>query len=229
MFQQIGPEIWLSDGPEVTAAMGFHYPTRMVVIRLEDGGLVLWSPIPVTPDLCASVDLLGPVRHIVAPNHLHHLSVADWIQLHPHAQFHAAPGLGKKRPDLRVDAELGAQPSSAFVGQLDQVLVDNQIAPEIVFFHRISGTVLFTDLLQQLPQGWFSGWRALVAWLDGMSGDEPAVPRKFRLAITDRHAARAQIQQVLDWPVQQVVMAHGRPVTSDAKGFLKRAFRWLIK
>lgn len=31
-------EIWLAAGPEL-ATLGFAYPTRMVVIRLADGGL----------------------------------------------------------------------------------------------------------------------------------------------------------------------------------------------
>jgi hypothetical protein len=39
----------------------------------------------------------------------------------------------------------------------------NLITTEVVFFHVKSGTVLFTDLLQQFPAGSFSGWRAFVA------------------------------------------------------------------
>ena len=56
----------------------------------------------------------------------------------------------------------------------------------MVFFHLKSGTVLFTDLIQQLPASLFSGWRALVAKLDLMVGPEPSVPRKFRVAFTNR-------------------------------------------
>lgn len=229
MLQEVGPDIWISEGPDVVAMMGFHYPTRMVVIRLEDGGLVLWSPIPATPSVTAKVDAIGPVRHIVAPNHLHHLSIADWKQLYPRARIVAAPGLQAKRPDLQIVAELGEVPDPAWAGQLEQVFFDNHIAPEVVFYHRASETVLFTDLLQQLPQGWFSGWRALVARLDGMSGNEPAVPRKFRVAMTDKEAARRNVERLFDWPVQQVIMAHGQPVTRDAACFLRRAFKWLTR
>ena len=42
-------------------------------------------------------------------------------------------------------------------------MLGNAITTEVVFFHARSGTVLFTDLVQQLPAHWFSGWRALVA------------------------------------------------------------------
>lgn len=33
MLTKFGSGIWITDGPVVTAAVGFHYPTRMAVIR----------------------------------------------------------------------------------------------------------------------------------------------------------------------------------------------------
>lgn len=41
MLTAFGPQIWLSDGPVLTAALGFRYPTRMAVIRLGGGDLVV--------------------------------------------------------------------------------------------------------------------------------------------------------------------------------------------
>jgi hypothetical protein len=106
-------------------------------------------------------------------------------------------------------------------------MAGNRITTEVVFFHRPSATVLFTDLLQQFPPGWFRGWRALAARLDLMTGPEPAVPRKFRAAFVDRRAARAALARVLAWPSSKVVMAHGRPVEREGQAFIARAFRWL--
>ena len=77
MLKQFGAEIWIADGPAVSTA-GFHYATRMAVIRLSDGGLFIWSPIKLTEDLRADVDKLGEVGHLVAPNSLHHLFLDDW-------------------------------------------------------------------------------------------------------------------------------------------------------
>ena len=36
--------------------------------------------------------------------------------------------------------------------------------------------MLFTDLIQLFPPGWFGGWREIVARLDLMTESEPAVP-----------------------------------------------------
>jgi hypothetical protein len=218
-----GSEIWLADGPQ-TQTVGFAYPTRMAVVRLRGGGLLIWSPTALTEALRVEVDRLGAVRHLVAPNSLHHRFLGQWRTAYPRAAVHAAPGLADK---LRV-TELGDTPAAAWVGDLDQAVVrGNRITTEVVFFHRPSGTVLFTDLIQHFPKDWFRGWRALVARLDLMTGSEPAVPRKFRLAFTDRSAARAAIQRVLDWPARKIVFAHGAPVEGDARAFLVRAFAWL--
>jgi len=228
-MREFGRDIWIANGPEVAVA-GFHYPTRMAVIRLADGGLFVWSPIRLTDDLRAAVDALGRVAHIVAPNSLHHLFLAEWQRAYPGARLYAAPGLGKKRRDLAFDAELGDAPPADWEGEIDQVAMrGNLITTEIVFFHRASGMLLFTDLLQQIASDRLSGWRKIVAKLDLMMGAEPSVPRKFRLAFVGRRRARAALERILAWPAEKVLMAHGTPVERDASGFLRRTFGWLTR
>ena len=225
MLQPFGQDIWISDGPAVRVA-GFDYPTRMAVIKCTDGGLFIWSPIHLTGALRAAVDALGSVKFIIAPNHLHHLALGDWGTAYPEAQLHAAPRLETKRKDLVFTATLTDR--GPWVAGIDQVIVlGNAITTEVVFFHKPSKTVLFTDLLQQFPKDFHRGWRGVVARLDLMTGSEPQVPRKFRVAFTDRGAARGAIRCILDWPAKKVIVAHGQPVTSDGQAFLKRAFDWL--
>ncbi|MCZ0733275.1 DUF4336 domain-containing protein [Phreatobacter sp. AB_2022a] len=223
-----GPEIWIARGPTVTAAGGFHYPTRMAVIRLNSGDLFVWSPTALSDDLRAAVAALGEVRHLVPPNVLHHVFLGDWQAAWPGARVYAPPGLRRKRADIRFDEDLGDAPVAAWAGEIDAVVMrGNLIATEIVFFHRESRTALFTDLIQHFRRGWFGGWRAVVARLDLMEGAVPAVPRKFRLAFADRRAARAALDAVLAWPAERLVMAHGEPVTEGARIVIADAFRWL--
>lgn len=229
ILREFGPEIWIADGPTVTAAAGFHYPTRMAVIRLSGGGLFVWSPTELMPALQAEVDALGEVRFLIPPNSLHHVFLADWQRGYPEAKVYAPPGLREKRGDIRFDGDLDDTPDAEWADDLDQVaLRGNRITTEIVFFHRRSATVLFTDLVQHFRPGWFKGWRALVARLDLMVATEPSVPRKFRAAFTDRRAARTAIQRVLAWPSEKVLMAHGEPITEGGQAFIRRAFRWLV-
>lgn len=226
-LKPFGQNIWLCDGDPITAALGFHYPTRMIVVRLTGGGIFLWSPVALTPERAKAVTEIGPVQMLVAPNGLHDSYLGHWADAYPEAQVFAAPGLAEKRPDLTIHRTITEGPGE-WSADIDHVIfAGNQITTEVVFFHRDSGTVIFTDLLQQFPRRWFSGWRGWVARADLMCGPEPAVPRKFRLATTDRRAARAARDRILGWPARQVVMAHGTPVTHDAPTFLRRAFRWL--
>lgn len=165
---------------------------------------------------------------LIAPNSLHHVYLNDWIRAYPKAKVIGAPGLAAKRNDLRFDVTIDTTFTSIWPEDIAHVIIDTRITSEVVVFHRPSGTVLFTDLLQQMPPNWYSGWRALIARMDLMTAPEPSVPRKFRMAIADRSAAKSALEQVLEWPIKQVVMAHGTPVTDDANAFLRRAFAWLM-
>ena len=227
MLKHFGREIWTADGPDVSV-FGFHYPTRMAVMRLSGEDLFIWSPIKLTDSLRTAVDRLGSVKHIVAPNSLHHLFIPEWADAYPGAKVYAPPGLREKREDIGFHADLGSSPSPDWIDDIDQVLMHgNRITTEVVFFHIKSGTVLFTDLIQQIPADLLSGWRAVVARLDLMVGPEPSVPRKFRLAFTNRRDARDSLKRILAWPAEKVLMAHGTPVEKDAQAFLRRAFGWL--
>jgi len=229
VLKEFGQEIWTADGSDVVAMMGFRYPTRMAVIRLTSKHLLVWSPIALTAEIRSKVDALGEVRHLVAPNSLHHLFIADWKRAYPDARIYAAPGLREKRKDIAFDSELDGTPVPEWSNAIEYVVVQgNSITSEVVFFHHKSATVIFTDLIQQFPEGWFSGWRAVVAKLDLMIGREPSVPRKFRMAFTNRHTARESIERILAWPAEKILMAHGTPVMENGQAFLRRAFGWLV-
>jgi hypothetical protein len=227
MLKRFGDEIWISDGAMVKVA-GFRYPTRMAVIRLSNSDLFVWSPIALSEALRREVDALGELRHLVAPNSLHHLFLAEWRRAYPDAKLCAPPGLREKRRDIRFDADLGDGPAEEWAADIDHVAFSgNLITTEIVLFHHRSRVAIFTDLIQHFPAGWFSGWRAMVARFDLMTGPEPSVPRKFRVTTIDRGAARLALERILSWPTEKVLMAHGEPVQEDGRAFLRRAFRWL--
>ncbi len=229
MLRRFAEEIWTAEGPCISVA-GFDYPTRMVVIRLSDGALFIWSPTALSHDLRSAVDLLGPVRHIVAPNTLHHKFVGDWQRAYPKAQTHAVPPLRKKRRDLTWGSDLEDTPPAAWSQDIDQVVVrGNGITTEVVFFHRLSGTTIFTDLIQHFDAGWFKGWRAVVARLDLLAEPEPTVPRKFRLAFYDRRSARAALRRIMAWPTKAVLAAHSEPVRRGGRAAINHAFGWLLR
>ena len=229
MLIPFGQNIWIAEGDNVEV-FGFHYPTRMAVIRLSDQSLFIWSPISLNDELKSEIDKLGEISCIVAPNSLHHLSIPEWHNSYPKAKLYAAPDLKEKRKDISFDEELSHKAPHHWVDDLEQIVVlGNVITKEVIFFHKPSGTTLFVDLLQQFPKDWHSGWRKMVAKLDLMVEPEATVPRKFRLAFTNRKAARASVKPILAWSTKNVIMAHGTPVKENGAEFLNRAFSWLMK
>lgn len=224
-----GPDIWIAEGP-VVSFYGFPYPTRMVVIRLGDGSLFIWSPIALTTELKAEVKALGAVAHLVSPNKIHHLFLKDWKDAYPDARTYALDELKKRKPALPIDAILEETPDRAWTNDIDQVIVRGSFAmSEAVFFHRKSSTAIFADLIENFSPDWFKGWRGFLARLDGIASPHPGAPREWRLSFRNRKMARAALDRILSWQPEQVVMAHGIVVRNDGVGFIRHAFGWLLK
>jgi hypothetical protein len=226
-LEAIARDVWIADGPPVSF-LGIPYPTRMATVRLADGGLWVWSPIALTARLAEEVETLGPVRHLVSPNKLHHLFLGAWKARWPAARLYAPPGLRRRRRDLAFDADLCDVPDPAWASDLDQVVFRGSLAmEEVAFFHRASRTALVGDLVQRFDPATLRGWRALVMRLDGLVGDRGSAPREWRLTFVHRAPARAARDRMLGWRPDRLVVAHGTWVRSDAARVLADAFRWL--
>lgn len=224
-----GEELWVADGP-VCSFYGFPYPTRMAAIRLENRELFVWSPVQLDTALRAEVDALGVVAHLVEPNALHHLFLSDWAEAYPGARIYAPPDLKKKRTDIGFDAELGDAPEPGWAGQIEQIALKGSVAlTEILFFHHKSRTALICDSIQSFSQGWFKGWRGLLARLDGIVQPGIGAPREWRLSFVNRKAARAAVERLLALAPERVVLAHSDMVPSDGVTLIRRGFAWLLR
>jgi hypothetical protein len=227
MLQEFGPSIYTADGPAVSF-YGFPYPTRMALVRLTDGALWVWSPVSLTDELVAAVNALGPVRHIVSPNKIHHLFLNEWSAQWPGARMYAPPGLAERRPEIRFDATLGDEPEKAWASDIDQVVFHGSFAmEEVVFFHRKSRTALFCDLIQRFPESSTTGWRGKLMRLDGLVGERGSTPREWRASFLRRKAARTAREQVLQWQPEKLLIAHGQCAGSGASAIVENALRWM--
>lgn len=66
--------IWTVEG-SIVMPLG-RFPRRMTVIELANGGLAVWSAIPLSDDQMARIEALGPVRFLIVPNQAHRLDLA---------------------------------------------------------------------------------------------------------------------------------------------------------
>ena len=59
MLEQVHNALWIADDENVSF-YGAPYPTRSVIVRLENGDLWICSPVELTAGLRAEIDHLGP-------------------------------------------------------------------------------------------------------------------------------------------------------------------------
>jgi len=227
MLEEIGSSLYVADGP-IVSFYGFPYPTRMAVVRLSDGSAWVWSPVELSDDLFNSVNAVGPVRHIVSPNKIHHLFLAEWGERWPEARVYAPPGLAQRRPDLRFDAELGDEPDPAWKADIDQVIFRGSLAmEEVAFFHHASRTAIICDLIQRHPEATSTGWKGMLMRLDGLVGERGSTPREWRASFLRRGKARAAREKVLGWKPERLLIAHGECAQIGATSIIDKALGWM--
>ncbi len=231
MLERVDEALWVVEGG-VVDFFSFPYPTRSAIVRLAGGGLWIWSPIELADVLRAEVDRLGDVMHLVSPNKLHHLFLADWQRAYPRAKLWGPHSTVARHSKLAFEAPLEDAPPRAWADDIDQAWFRGSFAmEEIEFFHKRSRTAILADLVQAFDSEFLNrhwkGWRRPLARLDGITVEAPGAPRDWRLSFFDRKPARAARDKVLSWRCQRAIIAHGQWARDDGHQFLERSLSWL--
>jgi hypothetical protein len=224
-LRELDRGIWVAERPQ--RFYGLEVGTRMTVIRLADGSLLLHSPVALDPGLRRELDSLGRVRFAVAPNRFHHLYAGGVGQAYPESRLWLAPGVEKKRPDLSFEAVLGDEAPAEWKDEVEQVFFRGRpFENEVVFLHRASRTLILCDL------AFFFGPRAapltrmLMRLLGSYGRFGPS--RLDPLLIRDRRAARQALERILAWDFDRVVVAHGEVLESGGRAALRAGYAWLL-
>ncbi|MGB5813482.1 MAG: DUF4336 domain-containing protein [Polyangiales bacterium] len=227
MLQPFGPSLYLVDGPTISF-YGIPLETLMAVARLVDGSVWVWSPVALTDELAREIEDIGPVRHLVSPNKIHHLFLGEWTERWPDARVSLPPGLAAKKPELRADAELGDDPDPAWAADIDQVVFrGSAFMEEVVFFHRPSMTVIMGDLIERNPAEQFKGWRSVAMRLGGIVGEHGTTPLDWRLSFLHHGPACEARDKILEWSPKRLVIAHGTCVENGATEVVTEALDWI--
>lgn len=229
----VAENLWVVDGP----AIRFYwmpFSTRATIVRLGGGGLWVHSPTRLTGALADKVAALGPVAHLVAPNWIHYAAVADWQARFPGAASWAAPGVAKRAASrgmtLSFDHDLGQEPPADWAGQIDQMIVrGSKVHREAVFLHRASRTLVLTDLIENFEPEKIGVWVRIAARLAGVLDPDGKPPIDMRQTFrSGRKQLRADLDRMIGWEPERVILAHGRWYQKNGTEELKRAFRWAL-
>ena len=223
-MQQLAEDLWVCDAP--LRFMGLELGARMTAVRLPSGALWLHSPIAAEPHLVREVEALGPVTCLVAPNCFHHLYVAEWQRAFPEAATFIAPGLEARRPHFKGSAVLSEDPGPAWEGAIEQICLQGLPASnEVVFFHCPSATLIVTDLALNVGPQSAPLTRVVFRLLGAYGRLAPTLLE--RLLVRDRGAFRHSLEQILQWPFERVVVAHGG-VVEQGRDALVRGYAWVL-
>ncbi len=224
-MRELAEDLWVADRPQ--RFYGLEVGTRMTVIRLADGSLLLHSPVALDAELRRELDALGRVRFSVAPNRVHHLYAGKVAEAYPEARLWVGPGLERKRPDLVFAGVLGDEAPAEWKDQVDQVFFRGRpYENEVVFCHRASRTLILCDLAFNFGPRAAAPTRLLMRLLRSYGRFGPT--KLDPLLIRDRGAARQSLARILGWDFDRVVVAHGDVLESGGHEALRQGYSWLL-
>ncbi|MCD8487385.1 DUF4336 domain-containing protein [Oscillatoria amoena NRMC-F 0135] len=235
-LKAVAENLWIVDGPVVRMAMygtRIPFPTRMTIVRLNNGDLWCHSPIELTPELQPQIEALGTVKHLISPNKIHYAHIGAWSKAYPDAIAWASPGVRERAKQQKIEvkfqADLQEEPAPDWATELDQLIFrGSRFMDEVVFFHRTSSTLILTDLIENFePQKvpWYYRWMLAIG---GNVDPDGKTPRDLQFTFWgNQEQARQCFQQMLAWNPQKVIVAHGRWYENNGTAELNRAFRWL--
>jgi hypothetical protein len=234
VLKPVTENVWIVDsGPQ--QALGLSLPVRMTVVRLNSGEVWLHSPTRFNPELRREIEVIGPIRHIVAPNAAHWTHVKEWQSACPAAIVSAAPGLRDraqvKAAGLRLDRDLADAPPPEWAHEFEQTIIPGGAGfREVAFFHRPTRTLILTDLIQNLEPRRLPLGTRLFARATGVQAPDGKAPAYLRLVVRlRRREARRAVNQLIARAPARVIFSHGRWFEREGTEQLRRAFRWLLK
>ena len=149
-------------------------PIRMTVVKLEEGGLLVYAPVAPTPECIKLVEELvaehGDIKYIILPTISgleHKIFVGPFARYFPNAQVFVAPKQWSFPVNLPL-SWLGFPPrrtkvlpadssKTPFANQFEyQILGPIELGAgrfsEVAFFHKRSRTLLVTDSIVSIPE-----------------------------------------------------------------------------
>ena len=237
-YKPLGPDIGIVDGPlEYFTTAGVRLPlpfsTRMTVVRLKNRDLFLHSPVVFEASLAGRLQSMGRIRHLASPNQFHYAHIGEWSRAFPDAVTWASPGVRARARarsiDVQFKRDLGVEAPDEWRDEIEQTVVPGGIFGEIIFFHKLSKTIIMTDTilnleLDKLRQPW-----RFAAWLTGMRYPNGQLFFGMRLPLLlQRRKTRAAAEKMLSWRPERIVLSHGRCFETSGETVLRRVFAWAL-
>ncbi len=221
-LHKIDEKLWVAERTE--RVFGLQLPVRTTVIQAGSGDLLVYCPGPLDAVLRASVDQVGTVRYLCAPNRLQAEHIVAWSRAYPDAAALGAPGLADDQPQWGLTGLLDAEALADCRAELDVLLCEGASkVNEVVMLHRPSRSLLLSELACHVPPSSSLLSRAVLRL--NLGGRRFGPPRSFRWLIDDPQALGRSIEQVSSWDFERVIVQYGAVLETGGPQALGRAFK----
>lgn len=230
-LKQIAARIWQSDGNFIQH-QGFVFPVRMFLIQLQNNDFMIVSPIQLDLKLMDEVKFTMGIRkllYIVSGSSTHNLFLEDWVNAFPGVELAGPQDLidkmRKNKQELRFKYVLNNQLKVAWQNELEHVLIEgNKWGTEVLFYHKLSRSMIVTDLIQNHDLNLDHYKNKLFYKLTGIDSQSGGGCRKmyimgFKWPLGDLEKAKAKLRLGLYWDFNKILIMHGCHILEDAKEY----------
>jgi hypothetical protein len=218
MFKNTGPQLW--ELKQDFRILGSNLGACMNIVETANG-LLVHSPVGLTKAVGDSIKSIGTPRFIIAPNLFHHLHVNDYLANFSNCKLYTAPGLIKRRPDLKDAEVIEDNKEYLWSDEIDHfVFRGGRMFIEVIFYHKKSKTLILTDFAFNIHDtgSWFSNLLLKASGSLGQFGQTFLE----KLLIRDRQALKDAYEKIMQWDFQRISVTHGLQVETNAKEVFKK-------
>jgi len=201
---------------------------RSTAVQLSSGDVWVLVSTPLTTETKETIDKIGPVKYIVAPDAVHHLYLGEFRKSYPTAKvIGVEPLIAKKEPEgIHFTGTYGKDPEGTKYGfepEIQACYFSGFENKDVAFLHGPSKTLIQADLLFNLPpkeqysksQSWstipiFSSIIKLNPW----SSTHAKLVWKLG---TDKEAMKKDVKTVASWDFNRIIPCHGDVIEGNGK------------
>ncbi len=203
------------------------FERRMTILRGRDGSLAVHSGIRLVEQDRFALRELGEVRWIVVPNRFHG-SEAAWYAAHHAGARVLVPAALRSFFESRLGRVDGSVEDDEMLPEIRCLSLRGTRMHEIALLHAASRTLVLTDVAfnvgVELPR-----LARVFMRLNGAYG-RFGPTRLFRwIFLSNRQAFAASLREMLQHPVERIIVSHGAIVETGGREVLRRAFAPLLR
>jgi len=229
-----------------------HVGGRGTLVKLQSGGVAVFSPVALTPEVKETVSSMGEVKYIAALDIEHHIFLGEWNKAYPNAKVIGPEGLPEKRAKQKNEdvpfsviftakGKESTKVDAEFDAEFDYEFVDGHMNKELVFNYKPDRTLIEADLMFNLPateQYSKTGISAtsgiltrLFSALQNTQGKAMGQQRLiwYGTSAGDRPSFQKSMRKINAWDFDRIVPCHGDVIESNGKGIFEKVLAWHLE